>query len=162
MTLTSDYAIAFDANCQLDPDSWFEDDTPQEQLDLLDNLVVSRDVAESMLLSGEVNWSHPGWWPDIWQILRGWAKDGNLIRLRLVADWLLSTNPTGDPDISTYLAQLAAGEPCEVFPGLSCRWPAPPEFYLSTLRWGMFEAAEFAVMDETATVNAYIALKRGK
>lgn len=159
MTLASDYAVAFAANCELDPDSWFEDDTPAEQLDLLENLVVAEDIAEAMLLSGEVCWSHPGWWADVWRVLETWAQGGHLIRLRLVAEWLLSTEPTGDDEISIYLAKLANGQTCEVFPGLYCRWPAAPEFYLCHLQLAMFEVAEFAEMDEVATINTAIAIQ---
>ena len=58
--LAAQYAEAFAENCQLDPGSWFEEDTPDEQLVLLDNLVVAQDVVEQMLLNGGDLLAPPG------------------------------------------------------------------------------------------------------
>jgi hypothetical protein len=164
MSLATTYTKAFDDNCLLEWETWFEADTPQQQLDLLDNLVVSSDVAEDMLLSGQTHWGHLGWWGDVFKTMEKWARYGHLIRIRLVAQWLLEPHPGSglDPDVSKTLAHLAHGEICEVFPSLCCGWPARPEHYLRTLDWGMYEVAEQAVLEETAMVNTRIAIKYGR
>lgn len=155
MSLVAKYTKAFDDNCLLDPMSWFEYDTPQEQIDLLDNLVCSYDVAEEMIWSGQACWTHLGWWKDVRWIMERWANDGYLVKVRLVAEWLLSTHAGSlDTDILPTLTLLSQGLISDVFPNLSSRWPAKPEVYLSALQWAMFDVAEFAVMDETATIKA--------
>lgn len=160
MSLIVEYTKAFDDNCLLEWETWFEDDTPQQQLDLLDNLVVSSDVAETMLLSGETHWSHLGWWRDVLDVMGVWARHGYLIRLRLISQWLRDTYPGGlDPDIPAILNRLGQGDTCEEFLGLCCGWPAKPEHYLSTLQWGMYDVSEFAAMDEMAEIKTAIAIK---
>lgn len=155
------YTEAFDANCLLDADSWFEENTPQDQLDLLDTLVVAEDVAREMLLAGETCWHHLGWWCDVLRVLEDWAQHGRLIKVRLIAQWLLSTLPSSTPElnISSTLQKLSEGQFCEVFPPISCAWPAKPDFYLKRLQWGMFEAAEFAAMDQAAEIRTAILKK---
>lgn len=154
MTLTEQYTKAFAENCLLDPDSWFENDTPAEQLELLDSLVASQDVAQAMLLNGEVNWQHIGWWKDAYQTLEDWARHGHLIKVRLVAEWLLSTLPErlSDPDCSIILHKLSNGNFCSPFSGLACTWPQKTEFYLSRLKW----QAVAISMDEEANIRATV------
>ncbi|MBD2261050.1 hypothetical protein [Pseudanabaena sp. FACHB-2040] len=159
--LALQYVEAFDANCLLDAESWFQEDTPQEQLDLLNNLVVSEDVARKMLLEGETCWHHLGWWSDVLRVLEDWAQKGKLIKVRLIAQWLLSTLPaaTSNPDAASVLQKLSDGQFCEVFSPLSCIWPAKPQFYLKHLQWSMFEDAEFAAMDQAAEIRTAILRK---
>lgn len=161
--LALQYVEAFNANSLLDAESWFEDDTPQEQLTLLNNLVVSEDVAEKMLLEGETCWHHLGWWADVLRVLENWAQNGQLIKVKLIAQWLLSTLPptTPDPDTPAVLHRLAEGQFCGVFSPVSSRWPAKPQFYLKRLQWEMFEAAEFGAMEQAAEIRTAI-LKKWK
>lgn len=161
MTLAEQYTAAFNANTELDPSTWFEADTPIEQLARLDNLIYSGDIATAMLEAGETLWLHLGWWRDVLEQLTTWAESGQLIRIKLTAQWLLDTLPpsTPDPDTKPFLEQLAAGYFVEVFPPLTSRWPAAPEFYLSRLHWTMWEPAEFSEMSTIADVRTAIAIK---
>jgi len=159
--LAAQYAEAFAENCQLDPGSWFEEDTPDEQLVLLDNLVVAQDVVEQMLLNGETCWHHLGWWPDVLKVFQNWAQAGALVKVRLIAQWMLSEMPESIPDLDTpdALQKLSEGHFCGVLPAISSAWPAEPEFYLSRLQWPMFEISEFAEMDQAADVRTALVKK---
>lgn len=159
--LTEQYGKAFSDNCLLDPDSWFEDDTPLEQFELLDNLVVSSDVAESMLLSGETYWSHLGWWKDVYQTLKTWAQDGQLLKVQMIAQWLSQTLPDTplDVDCSILLHQLASGDFCRTFKGMSCEWPKKPEFYRKRLLWAIADFASDTEMNLVASVKAQLLYK---
>jgi hypothetical protein len=161
MTLAEQYIAAFNANTELDPSTWFEADTPIEQLNRLDNLTYSGDIATAMLEAGETLWPHLGWWRDVLEQFTTWAESGQLIRIKLTAQWLLNTLPpsTPDPDTKFFLKQLATGCFLEVLPSLTSRWPAPPEFYLSRLQWAMHDHAELSEMSTTADVRTAIAIK---
>ena len=156
MTLTERYSQAFSDNCLLDSDSWFEADPPTQQLELLDKLVVSSDVAEQMLLAGETCWGHLGWWKDVYQTLRKWAHDGHLIKVRLIAQWLNQTLPEHptDTDCPIILAQLASSNFCQVFDGMTSRWPHKPEFYRKRLLLAVADVATDVEMDLTASIKA--------
>lgn len=163
MSLTKQYNQAFSDNCLLEPESWFEDETPPEQLELLDNLVVSTEVAEQMLLCGETCWNHLAWWKDVYRTLRKWAHDGHLIKVRLIAQWLTQTLPEHpmDSNCPIILAQLANGDFCQVFDGMISHWPHKPEFYRKRL---MLDAAELAVdveMNLRADIKARLILRSG-
>ncbi|MDA0267946.1 MAG: hypothetical protein O3A14_13540 [Cyanobacteria bacterium] len=163
--LKAAYARAFADNCQLDPDAWFEDDTPQEQLALLDQLVVSSEVAETMLLAGETDWSHLAWWKDVYLVLRQWCHHPlGLIKTRLVATWLLSTVPHGycDASCAAILRRLSQGQCGDVFAGLSSHWPRKPEFYLQHGQWQVTAFAEDADRQDWATANAALYQRTGK
>ncbi len=155
------YITAFNANTELAPSTWFEADTPIEQLNRLDNLTYSGDIATAMLESGETLWTHLGWWRDVVEQFTTWAESGQLVRIKLTAQWLLSTLPPSppDPDTRTFLEHLAAGHLLQVLPPVASRWPAPPEFYLSRLDWAMWEPAEFSEMSTVADVKTAIAIK---
>lgn len=162
LTLAETYTNAFADGLKLDPDSWFEDDTPQEQLDLLDSLVDTRKLIDAMLQSGETLWPHLGWGQEVFKVFREWAHDGQLVKVRLMAQWLLSTLPEAplDPDSAVTLQQLAEGDFCSPFQGMGSLWPNKPEFYRQRLQLGMVETALDWEADIRAEVNTRLMLQR--
>lgn len=138
--LSQQYAQTFDDNAALDWRSWFEDDTPQEQLDLLDDLEVSGDVAIALIEAGETNWQHPGWWPDVHREVVWWIQDGKAERSRFVACWLLESCPI--ESARAFLIAVVEGDVPESMANHGCSWPAGAEFYLQTLQWNMVPYAE--------------------
>ena len=163
--MPSNYAITFDRELKLNPASWFEDELPAEQEALLIELADNPDpltLTESMLLDGQTCWSHPGWSRDLRIVFEQWAHEGHLIKVRLVADWLLSTLPSDplDSGIRAYLVSLSGGDFCDAFSHSACKWPTSPEFYRCSLTWPMVELAEDAEADLRATVRTRLALAR--
>lgn len=131
----SDIAYHIDENWE----DWFNPVIPSEISYpwANDEPVYSPDVAVKMLDDGVTYWTHPGWSKDVWQLLTDWANDGNLIRSRLTAAWLLGTIPDDYPDdeLKANLGYLADGQFPVVFEGMVSRWPKLPEFYLQHLQW---------------------------
>lgn len=163
--LTEQYTQAFAQNCLLEPSTWFEDDIPAEQEALLDNLILSAEIAERMVLSGLTHWSHLGWWKDVYQVLQTWCKcPSGLIKTRLVATWLLSTLPPEYPDADcrSCLWQLSQGEFCTVFAALNTPWPQRPEHYLHSLQWQTVAIAEAECQQHWAIANGAVYQRTGR
>jgi len=141
--LKTRFCEAFEIGMRMEDEwaQWFDPSLPQT---LPDEYEYSPDVVIAMLDSGETYWSHPGWIQDIWRILDDWANAGKLIRLRLTAQWLLSTLPHDpiDGDLGERLYLLATGQFCEAFEGEACLWPHNSKFYLTTLNWKMAGIAQ--------------------
>lgn len=118
---------------------WFDPAIPSALLEA-DEQPAIYDLIPEMLEAGETYWSHPGWNQDIWRVLEFWAVDnGNLIRVRLTAQWLLSTLPIEplDPEVRDRLQLLADGDFCSVFEGKCSGLYASREHYLKTLKWNI-------------------------
>ncbi|MBD1851023.1 hypothetical protein H6F87_13535 [Cyanobacteria bacterium FACHB-502] len=90
---------------------WFNPNIP-DALDYLPETEFLQDVVAEMLEAGETYWYHPGWNRDLWDVLAQWTFQKQLIRVRLYAEWLLSTLPADpiDPDLGNQLRQIASGE----------------------------------------------------
>ena len=101
--------------------------------------LITENVITEMMDQGETHWNHPGWNRDLWALLEEWAIAGNLIRVRLTAQWLLSTLPHNpvDYDMGDRLLLLSSGDFCSVFESESSMLYASREHYLKTLRWGV-------------------------
>jgi hypothetical protein len=97
---------------------WFNPDLPADWVFPTETEFRSNVIAE-MLEAGETYWSHPSWIRDVWTLLREWSLDGLLIRVRLFAQWLITTLPEMplDPDLHQRLSLLATGEFCTLFEG---------------------------------------------
>jgi hypothetical protein len=163
-TLADRYREAFENNTQLDYEIWF-DETPDAEESahqdyLLENLVVSGDVALEMLDRGETLWEHLGWWGDVHRILEQWVRDGCLVRLRMTAQWLLSASPPRYA-LDT-LTAIVEGSIPESLTGHSSRWPQSPEFYRKNLQWTqVIQAAEDSDLQTIAEVKTALFLKFG-
>ncbi len=140
-SLHAEYNRACDIAYHIDEnwEDWFNPAIPSEISDPWGNqpIPLGVDVAVKMLDDGVTYWTHPGWSKDVWQLLNEWANDGNLIRVRLTAAWLLGTMPDdyADDELKAKLDYLADGQFCIPFEGISSSWPKLPEFYLQHLQW---------------------------
>ncbi len=149
--MSQNYQTLYDRAAEIDYEmadrwqDWFDPDIPDEEAWPWDDAEVLAldDIAVKMLEAGETYWSHPGWIRDVWRSLEDWALSGSLIRVRLTAEWLLSTAPQQwlDDEMGDRLRGLVRGEFCEVFCGMSNPFPAMPEQYLKMLKWGAVWAA---------------------
>lgn len=112
-------------------EDWFDPETPPTDLP-----EYTWDVVLRMIEAGETYWSHPGWIRELWETLSILARDGDLIRVRLTAEWLYSTLPENplDPDANLRLALLATGHFCEVYEGECCGLTAGIQYYLKHLQ----------------------------
>lgn len=90
---------------------WFNSDVPAD-LAYPSEIEFLPDVVAEMLETGETYWYHPGWNRDLWDVLAQWTLQNQFIRVRLYAEWLLSTLPADpiDPDLGEQLRQAASGE----------------------------------------------------
>ena len=90
---------------------WFDPNIPGD-LAYPAETEFTEDIVCQMLEAGEVLWHHPGWIRDLWARLTQWAEQDKLIRIRLYAQWLLSTLPIQpiDPEVANRLSQIANGE----------------------------------------------------
>lgn len=149
------YGIAFEETTEDDWQSWFDPDALPASDDIPGELSV--ESAESMLLSGKVYWSHPGWIRDVGDVLWQWALDGQLVKVRLFADWLLETmscDALVDIEFFQCLTRLGSGDFCEAFTGLSNFWPRRAEHYRVSLKWEMISVA----LDNTMRCRAEAAV----
>jgi hypothetical protein len=117
---------------------WFNTDIPSE-LAFPSETEFTGNIISEMLDQGETHWSHPGWNRDLWALLEEWAIDGQLIRVRLTASWLLRTLPDDpiDGEMRDRLSLLSEGDFCRVFEGESSALYANREYYLKSMQWGM-------------------------
>ncbi len=89
---------------------WFNPDIPGD-LAYPAETEFAEDIIAQMLEAGETLWHHPGWMRDLWRLMGEWAEQDKLIRIRLYAQWLLTTIPSQPIDIhiASQLTQLATG-----------------------------------------------------
>jgi len=141
MALKQRYEKSFDYWSDINDGGWQDWFNPDISAELAfpAETEFTANVITEMLNQGETHWSHPGWNRDLWALLEEWAIAGNLIRVRLTAQWLLSTLPCNpmDYDMGDRLLLLASGDFCSVFESESSMLYASREHYLKTLRWGM-------------------------
>ena len=128
-----------EANLNLDSDSWFDDSGE----DLSDDFQYSGAAAIELLEIGETLWNCPGWVADIARELTILQFDGNLIRLRLTAEWLLPTVPDDliDSELIGKLRYIAEGQFSTAFEGKVSAWPRTSEWYLQNLKLNMARIA---------------------
>ncbi|WP_143467568.1 hypothetical protein [Leptolyngbya ohadii] len=90
---------------------WFNPNLPVELVYGAETELL-QDVVAQMLEAGETYWYHPGWNRDLWDVLAQWTQAQQFIRVRLYAQWLLTTLPDDpiDPDLAEQLKQIAKGE----------------------------------------------------
>lgn len=122
---------------------WFNPDIPSD-LAFPSETEFTETVITEMLDQSETHWGHPGWNRDLWTLLEEWAIAGNLVRVRLTAQWLLATlsyNPI-DCDMGDRLMLLADGDFCSAFEGESSLLYTNREYYLKTLQWSMLPYLE--------------------
>ncbi|MGG6242651.1 hypothetical protein ACQ4N7_28925 [Nodosilinea sp. AN01ver1] len=166
MLLAQEYIRAFEDEAAIDIDLAFSDACPPEQSALWDSSnPACYQLAPQMLESGEVLWGHIAWWGDVLDALKDMAtKPYGLVKVRLLADWLLGTLPANpqDPDVAPTLAALAKGEFSEAFENPTCIWPAKAEFYLKTLNWKMLEYCLDAAANDRATAQTWLYQRTGK
>jgi hypothetical protein len=141
MALKERYEKSFDFFSQANDggwQDWFNPEIPSE-LAFPSDTEFPSDVITEMLDQGETYWNHPGWIRDLWTLLEEWGLSGQLVRLRLTADWLLTTIPANplDGEMRDRLQLLAEGSFCNVFEGKASLVYANREYYLKTLQWQM-------------------------
>lgn len=129
------YLEVLEQNLALNSDFWFDDSGE----DVPDDFEYSGKAAIALVEQGETFWECPGWVADIAREFEHILFDGNLIRLRLTAEWLLKTMPNDSPDeeLAAKLRYLADGEFCVVFEGRSSHRLNSSEYYRKTLNWKM-------------------------
>lgn len=144
------YTEAFERFSEPDWKSWFDPDAPEDK-----EFVYTGSISEEMLERGETLWSHPGWVKDVMQILRDWAQDDRLIRVRLFAEWLLTTLPSSfvDTQVVKMLNDLSQGHFCEAFTGLANLVQREREFYVRTGNLAVLSIVEDHAANLRATVN---------
>lgn len=164
--LITQYAKAFEDELAINIELAFSDDCPPEQAALWDsNSPAAYALAETMLLEGQPNWGHLGWWKDVLFTFERWQDTPlGLIKCRLIANWLLGTLPANplDDDIAPKLEAIASGDFCTAFEGASNIWPKKAEFYLKHLNLSMVEHSLDAAANDRATAQAWIYQRTGK
>ena len=135
----STYLEVLDANLNLDSDAWFDDSGE----DIPDDFQYSGDAAIALIEQGETLWDCPGWVADIAREFTILLFDGNLIKLRLMAKWLIPTVPEDflDSQLAGKLRYIADGDFCTAFEGKNSAWPRSSEYYRQNLKLEMARVA---------------------
>jgi hypothetical protein len=154
------YSEAFDKFSEPDWESWFAADADDKE----EEFVYTGTIAEEMLEQGQTLWNHPGWIKDVAQILRDWAQDDRLIRVRLFSEWLISTLPVHflDAEFAEFLSHLAQGQFCEAFPGLTTPIHKEREFYIQSQNLNVLSELSNRDAEIRATVNTKFVSHYGK
>lgn len=114
------------SNLDANPELWLkaEDELTVEEVKQVEregNLMYSGEAAMRLLEQGETFWSCPGWVADIAREFE-YPDFSNLLRLRLLAQQLLTTAPDDclDDELVGKLRYLAEGQFCVVYEGYVC------------------------------------------